>query len=541
MVIRWDDLEPQQYEDMVSVLLSRLHPDSQRIDGKGGDGGRDVQIVGGVDDAMEEAFQLKSFTGRMDSSRRKQVASSLKRAAELKPDQWTLIVPIDPTPSEDKWFRQLGSRYPFPTRWLGKTWLDEKMSAFPDIRRYFLEGAKDEVYRLLWEIREEQARVTDAHDAIVRVRTLRERLNDIDPYYRYELSTGPTAADFRPPDVVLSASFGDIRFDIYPKYLGATKDRPITIKAMFLGGPDYKEVLNALDYGLEVNVPSKMIASISVDAPLGLGGSFPGGELHLFSNDTSLVEPLTIALNVMANDSLVATYPIHLTEQTRGSRGFIVTGTDRTGWLHISLKVDATVKEFQAKFRLTPKPAMPAALLPLLRWIGAVHPPHSLAIRWPSGIEMCNEIKTSFCLDASFDKAIESLAYLQEQRSIHWEIEPCSIYEDAQDIVTAATLLKGESINFTWRSLNLNLDHWGPELEELVDGGQHSFLIEQDMWFEMDEVRIPIGLVRTHIEAARLADPAAVKRSIKSGSIQKVQLVPGNSNKANRIVVSQSR
>jgi hypothetical protein len=43
--LRWEDLEPQKYENMVSVLLSRLHPDSQRIDGKGGDGGRDVQIV----------------------------------------------------------------------------------------------------------------------------------------------------------------------------------------------------------------------------------------------------------------------------------------------------------------------------------------------------------------------------------------------------------------------------------------------------------------------------------------------------------------
>ena len=26
MSIRWEDLEPQKYENMVSVLLSRLHP-----------------------------------------------------------------------------------------------------------------------------------------------------------------------------------------------------------------------------------------------------------------------------------------------------------------------------------------------------------------------------------------------------------------------------------------------------------------------------------------------------------------------------------
>ena len=77
MSIRWHDFEPQGYEDIVSVLLSRLHPDAQRIDGKGGDGGRDVQIVSGQDGQITDAFELKSFTGRMTFGRRKQVERSL--------------------------------------------------------------------------------------------------------------------------------------------------------------------------------------------------------------------------------------------------------------------------------------------------------------------------------------------------------------------------------------------------------------------------------------------------------------------------------
>ena len=137
-MIRWDELGPQRYEDMVSVLVSRLHPDAQRIDGKGGDGGRDVQVVRGQDSQTTDAFELKSFTGRMTSGRRRQVEHSLKRAATVDPARWSLIVPIDPTPAEDRWFRQLGRSYGFPITWLGRTWLDEKMSAFPDIRRYFL-------------------------------------------------------------------------------------------------------------------------------------------------------------------------------------------------------------------------------------------------------------------------------------------------------------------------------------------------------------------------------------------------------------------
>ena len=52
------------------------------------------------------------------------------------------------------------------------------MPAFPDIWRYFVEGAKAEVVRLLLELQKEQARVTDVPDAVGRLRTLRERLNE---------------------------------------------------------------------------------------------------------------------------------------------------------------------------------------------------------------------------------------------------------------------------------------------------------------------------------------------------------------------------
>ena len=59
--------ERQRYEDMVSVLVNRLHPDAQRIDGKGGGGGRDIQIVRGQDNQITDAFDLKSFAA-LDTS-----------------------------------------------------------------------------------------------------------------------------------------------------------------------------------------------------------------------------------------------------------------------------------------------------------------------------------------------------------------------------------------------------------------------------------------------------------------------------------------
>ena len=308
---------------MVSVLLSRLRPDAQRIDGKGGDGGRGVQIVSGQDGQITDAFELKSFTGRMTSGRRRQVARSLDRVAALGPVQWTLIVPIDPTPTELKWFRHLGRGYCFPTKWYGKTWLDENMSAFPDIRRYFVEGTKDEVFRLLLELQKEQARVTDVPDAVGRLRTLRERLNEIDPHYRYEMSTRPEAAGSWPSDVAFSVGFGDVRVDVYPKYTGAAKDRPVSINVMVAVGPDDLVIQESLGYGSEVAIPRRMIGSVTIDAPSGLGGSFSGGELNIFPANTKLDEPGTLALDIMDGGKLIAGCPVHLTEQTGGFKGSI--------------------------------------------------------------------------------------------------------------------------------------------------------------------------------------------------------------------------
>ena len=487
---------------------------------------------------MTHAFQLKSFTGRMSSGRRRQVACSLTRAAALKPARWTLVVPINPTPGEESWFRQLGKGYCFPTEWFGKTWLDEKMAMFPDIRRYFIEGANDEVVRLLQELREEQAGFTGVPDAVPRVRTLRERLNEIDPYYRYELSTGPDAVDGRPEDVVFSVSFSDMRFDFYPKYAGAVDDRPVTINVEVVVGPDNDVVQNALDYGLGVNIPPQLVRNIMVDAPSGLGGNFTGGEIDILSTSRRLEETITLALDVMDGDGLLASCPIHLSERTTGLKGSIINGKDSSGWLEIRLEVDAVARQFTVRFRLAPRPVLPSALVPLCRWLSALQPPHDLKIRWPGGLEMRSEIQTPFFVDEGLDKVVEALAYLQDSSGIYWEMQPALLSEEGQEIVRAATLLKGENIDFTWRSFSLGLNRWGPELDELLNGRHQQFICEQDTWLELEGRTIPIGRIRTHVESARLADPGAVQRALTRGLVPRLQLVPGDSDKARQAVVS---
>ena len=151
---------------------------------------------------------------------------------------------------------------------------------------------------------------------------------------------------------------------------------------------------------------------------------------------------------------------------------------------------------------------------------------------------MSTKIQMPFLVDEGLARVVEALAWLQDHRGSYWELVPSLTPEEGQEIVTAVTLLKGESIDFTWNSLNLGLDHWGRALEDLVDGRAHSFLLDQDMWLDMEGVRIPIGRVRTHIETTRLADPETVQRAVRSGSLSQLRLVPGDSDRGQRTVVS---
>ena len=537
MSIRWEDLDPEKYEDMVSVLINRLHPTAQRIDGKGGDEGRDVQIAFGQDGQITDAFQLKSFTGRMGSGRRAQVAASLKRAAALKPARWFLVVPIDPTPSEDRWFRQLVKSYSFPTSWHGKTWLDEKMSAFPDIRRYFLEGPEREAIRLFMELREEQSAIEGVSDIVDRLRTLSSRANEIDPYYRFEVSTGATARNSWPSDVALSVSYGNVREDVYPKYFGAAKDRPITINVKFVVDPNDNSVLDALDFGLPVTIPPRLVSNVYVDAPAGLGGNFSKGEFSLWPTNSEIDEPLILALDIGDGDRLMASLPIRLTQRTGGPRGTIVTGADSTGWLRAQLKIDLDALVLQATFSLNPQPAMPAALLPLFQWIRMAQPPHTIAFRWPGGTEVPNEIRTPLFDNGTLGDVVEALAYLQERSGIYWEMPFSMTNKEGQDILTAASLLRGEKIDYPWKSLNLGLDSWGPKLEQLLNGESHPIMMEHDSWIDLEGAKIPIGKIRTIIDSARLENPRAVRQALESGGVPHLRFVPGANDKAQRFVV----
>ena len=451
------------------------------------------------------------------------------------------VVPIDPSPAEEIWFNRVGEAYDFPCQWLGKTWLDEKISAHPDIRKYFCDRASDEVLELLREISREEAKITDVADAVGRLERLRGRLDEVDPHYRYELATGASAEYSARAGAILSVINASTRVDVFEKYAGATKDRPITASAELTIGPDEEALLegiqSAFDYGLPVTIPPGAVSKFVLDAPVGLGGTFTGPELRFEATTVTIDEPVTLTLNLLEGDDLLASWPVLITRKTAGLKGIILDGSDETGWLQFTLQVNPSEHEFNATLNLAPKPVMPASLVPLLRWVSACRPPYCMTIVWPDGLEMSSDIETVLG-EERFAAVVEALALLQHRSGVYFHMPLELSPKTQQAIVESAALVREGHSDFAWGTIDLRLKSWPEALEPLLEGHELSLTVELDQWIDFEQGRIPIGRIRTQIESARAADPEGLRRALANGLVPDVRLIPGHRTIARRLIVS---
>lgn len=521
--IRFDQLSPRQYEDMVSVLLSR-ELQTHRVDGSGGDGGRDCYFS---DDDGTDAYELKSFTGRMTQSRRQQVKRSLARAMERAPRSWTLVVPIDATPPEEAWFDSLQAGVPARLDWKDKTWLEQKLAQYPDITRYFA-GAAEEVVRLLGEIAREEALPDDARALGERFSGAVRRLNEVDPYYEFAYSvTGDTTT-----------------VTAHPRYPDAPHDRPLQVTATlrFDDSPASQAVQSALSdfmtYGTRVVIPGLHVEGLVVDAPGGLGGTFPGAELVLDGTYEPAPEAAeTIVLRIPAQPPIRRALRLRVGERSRGQAGgFRLASRDNSGLLAFDLRVDAAHRTLQASlsYRYLPD-VLPQDAVPVLHFCAALAGGEQMAIAEPGGAVFGTA-------SGSFDPAdwphtyiqcAEKLAEIQELAGASFPLPLEFRPEDQRDMEYARMLLVGEEVQATWSGMTAALpaDTVRNLLRQVDEHGElFAFIAMHHETLVVAGGHLPLGVVRRWMPAVRMSnldDVRAWHQTGAKGSVE-VRLAPGN-------------
>jgi hypothetical protein len=128
-----EDSKPENFSSLCSRLLMKVFPGAKPVDGKGGDEGLDTFI--GVFNGVCRVFQHKYFIERVGPSQRRQIERSIQKAiASHEVTSWTLMLPIELTPSEIKWFQRLQLKNPsVEMDWWGRTKLQELLANHPDV------------------------------------------------------------------------------------------------------------------------------------------------------------------------------------------------------------------------------------------------------------------------------------------------------------------------------------------------------------------------------------------------------------------------
>lgn len=532
--VLWESLGREVYEDMVAVLLSRLHPSAQRIDGSGGDGGRDVQIAG--EDGLV-IYQLKSQTGRMDRSRRQQVASSLVSASQHSPAKWFLVVPIDPTPGEREWFNRLVEPLGFECRWLGKTWLDSEMAQKPEIARYYAHGDRLELSEFLELVRGINpdplpggagvlGAAADSAQGIV------DQLNRLDPHFVFALAMSP---DGRP------------HVSFIPRYPGAEKDRPPFSVA--LAFPDAEEGANAqqalqetVDFGAASVVASEFISELVINVPAGLGAVLEGYEMALGGPTPGLADDVRVVLKAVGGSGAVeAQLPLVADEASSGARGALISLADKSKAVTADVRLDVSELVFSLSWAYSqPDVYSPLELLPAARFAAALEGGAQMAVDFNGethGPCDTGPFQSAFPGEAArYAEFLGHLANVQIKTGVFFDVRHEFSSEEVSEIEQASRLLNGETLEGTWQRLSMKVTPDGhgafeaalgdmPVVSDVRSGGDLSIVVQGN------EIRV--GRVVDTFDPAKVLSWEELDGGDTPG-VTKLTLVPADSNKVAR-------
>jgi hypothetical protein len=438
-----------RFEKIVSVLLSTLHCGSRRIDGAGGDGGRDHEFH--IDGKLL-VWQSKYFIGRLSTGNRKrQITNSLITAAGRQPDSWTLVTPMVPTPEELGWFNKLQPDYPFRLTWCAGDWLDAQLAEHPQIVRRFM-GPNDEYVALLRELRMEQDALVDGLPAAQeRLKALAAKIDASDPFY----------------SVILAIDAGQVTASgLRPKYVGAELDSPITIRFSVVTGPSPADqgVRDAMDAALEwgepVILPATHVRNVEVEAPHGLGGIFDQASIAL----TPEIEAVDLGLELVVwnpEGGRLATLPAQLVERSRGSQGTTVAGSDHTGIVTAKMRLDHSLSKVTLQLSFKEPPSLlPGALLPVVRFMRHATTPNRLSFGVsdaPNTAAVTINTAELPGVDA-YVEFIEGLDRIQGTTGHSFSVPAKWTSRDLREVRLAMTLLDGGAINVGRGPANFVMD-----------------------------------------------------------------------------------
>lgn len=534
MEVDWEDKRTQaRYEDMVSTLVKRIHPAVQRIDGAGGDGGCDLRLHGPDGTTI---YELKSFTGRLSQGgRKRQIQRSLQKAAENRPDAWRLVVPIDPTPSEEQWFAELTDKYPFPCQWCGLTWLRAEISQRPEIPRYFLDGYEAKVLQMLRELKAEAAGTEDSHMALSQITSIQHRLNESDPHFRYEFSTWSKDSSYIDGSI-MTVRTSDGRIDVVPRYATALEDRPVSFHAQIRSegadGSAVSMIEEAIDYGESITLTPDILEQVSIDAPGGLSNELRNATLEMVPLEEALQSPMLLHATIVAgaDSRALGTHEFSIRMRRSGRKGAVLFGADVTGLIDIEIRFRTDDMTLNISLEFNYKEVLPGVARRAAEWLEKFRPPNLICLDVGSPLRRVghSEIKEPAIAEGVSD-VFRSFEKVQDRAGVAFSVPTDLSNEESKLVLLAGQWLSDEKVQFTWKRMRFTCDSVDEILSLVPESGSVTLLLAQHTEIEFRGRSLPLGYRARKIQA-RLANAEELQRAIERDDPEKpIELRSGDS------------
>ncbi|MEV4842151.1 hypothetical protein AB0K20_02800 [Micromonospora matsumotoense] len=512
---QWEALDSEKYEDMCTVLISRMHPDVRRVEGSGRDGGFDVMVPTAAGPML---YEIKRITRRLTPTTRRSIEAALDRASLFEPCNWNLIAPVDPTPASLRWFDAVTAKHPFECSWLGRSWLEAQLAAYPDIRNYYLgDAAKDLAPLLRNLVRQQSAVASGAGISKEGLGDLASRLNQIDPQYSYGLTT---------------ESAGGLSVTIWPKYVGAEHDR----------APKSNETPHRLKDRSKGPIKGGFETEMFQHAAY-LGQAFDASESQIRTDDgASDVEAVRAILKVLnENGRILAQLPLKV--ESRSAKDDVVTALLRDAAGSISLTVEINLDTRQGKLHLKhkhPADALPGAVIPGLHLINSCRPPNliSLAID-TSETGRPIAITEPFADDLDdFIAIVRAMEDVQQASGVYFTVPKELSDEEVNEIFTAQKLLRGEEVTGRWSTMKITSTAGAlPSLKSSLERGPGTLAVDAALTLSIDGQKIPLGMTRRIMPTFVVAEWPELQDDLDPATPVDIVLEPGPDRTATTVLI----
>jgi hypothetical protein len=452
-VVPWREYSGRDAEDLIAALLVRTVPGAQRIDGSGGDDGVDVQapVDGGY-----RIYQIKSFHNRLTASQKRQITDSLATAVQRQPRmvRWTLVLPLDLSPAEDRWFSgSVSSRTSVPIDWIGRTQIEEGLSANRDLLRAFAPGSTERrAMDLLGEYNAEKAAMTRGMvDGIDRLAALKSQIDLTDPDWAFDFKVAGE----------------DISIELRPKDAESALRRPIGI-ALEISANDAavaRQIDQFMRYGRPMQIPSESITTFEADLPGNLAEVIQqtgNPAVSFYKSDEEKAWRLAQRVEAVREGRVIGTLPIEWDDRSQGPLGGgWLSGKDRSGFLELTMTTETNRKGGLQIRAPASDNVLPEEVVPVLRFLGRLKPGDYLRLVAPGYDPFEVRLTGHPVGDApTFEAEItiaEALARIQEAAGIRFPLPGGWSPEDSKMIYFWDQLLTRGQVQWYWPGYSANM------------------------------------------------------------------------------------